>query len=371
VDQQQYDGQQQQSHRRPTRKQVLWIVGIAAVFAVAVGYSFGITLWDWIQLLIVPAVIAAGGLWFNSEQRNREIKLAERRAQGDALEAYLDDVTELLTDKARPLHRAQMGDSLSTVARARTLAVLPRLDSISKGSVLQFLYESALIGVAVPSEKKGLQRLQPVFLLDGADLSGVEGSAQWGISLNGADLRGVILRGAVLDRDDLRYANLSGADLRGATLTAASMSGVNLPATDLSHANLSGATLDGTSLVGADLSYANLIDAKGLTNEVLKQQSPGSSPRTLKGATMPNGQKYEDWLKDEEKEEAEQAKREAAVFGALQTGDYKGLTVAEVAEKLDTLSALQLEQVREYEKQNKNRKTLIEQIDRKIRAKNS
>jgi hypothetical protein len=38
---------------------------------------------------------------------------------------------------------------------------------------------------------------------------------------------------------------------------------------------------------------------------------------------------------------------------------------------LDGLSAEQLRKVREYEKRNKNRETLIEQIDRKIKAKNS
>ena len=35
-----------------------------------------------------------------------------------------------------------------------------------------------------------------------------------------------------------------------------------------------------------------LIDALGFTNEELEQQA--ASPE---GATMPNGQKYEDWLK--------------------------------------------------------------------------
>ncbi len=47
------------------------------------------------------------------------------------------------------------------------------------------------------------------------------------------------------------------------------------------------------------------------------------------------------------------------------------MTVDEISRRLDGLSVKQLEQVREYEKQNKNRETLIEQIDRKIRAKNS
>jgi hypothetical protein len=44
------------------------------------------------------------------------------------------------------------------------------------------------------------------------------------------------------------------------------------------------------------------------------------------------------------------------------------LTVEEISERLGGLSVEELKKVREYEKRNKNRETLIEQIDRKIRA---
>jgi hypothetical protein len=68
----------------------------------------------------------------------------------------------------------------------------------------------------------------------------------------------------------------------------------------------------------------------------------------------------------------EKATREAelrtAVFSALGTTDYDALSVEEVARRIDGLPADQLEKVREFEKNNKNRQTLIEQIDRKIRA---
>jgi hypothetical protein len=67
-------------------------------------------------------------------------------------------------------------------------------------------------------------------------------------------------------------------------------------------------------------------------------------------------------------EATKRAEREAAVFAALQTPDYEELSVDEISRRLDGLSVQQLEQVREYEKQNKGRETLIEQIDRKIRA---
>jgi hypothetical protein len=63
-----------------------------------------------------------------------------------------------------------------------------------------------------------------------------------------------------------------------------------------------------------------------------------------------------------------EAELRAAVFSALKTSDYDELTVDEISERLEGLSADQLKEVREFEKHNKNRETLIEQIDRKIRA---
>jgi hypothetical protein len=73
--------------------------------------------------------------------------------------------------------------------------------------------------------------------------------------------------------------------------------------------------------------------------------------------------------------QTEKATREAelrtAVYSALGTTDYDALTVEEVSKRIDGLSNEQLKKVREFEKNNKNRETLIEQIDRKIRANNS
>jgi hypothetical protein len=65
------------------------------------------------------------------------------------------------------------------------------------------------------------------------------------------------------------------------------------------------------------------------------------------------------------------AELKAAVFGALKTANYDELSVDEISGRLDGLSAEQLRKVRKFEKKNKNRETLIEQIDRKIRANNS
>src|SRR5918992_106828 len=63
-----------------------------------------------------------------------------------------------------------------------------------------------------------------------------------------------------------------------------------------------------------------------------------------------------------------EAELKAAVHSALKTPNYDELSVAEISRRLDGLSTEQLRNIREYEKHNKNRETLIEQIDRKIRA---
>ena len=56
--------------------------------------------------------------------------------------------------------------------------------------------------------------------------------------------------------------------------------------------SLLGADLSGAFLNETDLSFADLRDAKGITEEQLEEQA-----KTLENATMPDGQKYEDWLK--------------------------------------------------------------------------
>jgi len=75
----------------------------------------------------------------------------------------------------------------------------------------------------------------------------------------------------------------------------------------------------------------------------------------------------EEVLRQTEKATRE-AKLRTAVLGALKTANYDELTVEEISKRLDGLSTEELGKVREYEKKHKNRETLIEQIDRKIRA---
>jgi uncharacterized protein YjbI with pentapeptide repeats len=118
-----------------------------------------------------------------------------------------------------------------------------------------------------------ISRQKPILSLKYADLA-----EAW---LSEAILPDADLSEATLRYADLRDANLRGTNLRGADLREAYLKGVDLGGADLRETNLSDAILGG----------AILRDATGPTEEQLKQA------RSLEYATMPNGQKYEDWLK--------------------------------------------------------------------------
>jgi uncharacterized protein YjbI with pentapeptide repeats len=64
------------------------------------------------------------------------------------------------------------------------------------------------------------------------------------------------------------------------------------PRAQLEWTDLAGAHLEDAILLWANLEGANLQGATGITPERLQQETV-----SLEGATMPNGQKYEEWLK--------------------------------------------------------------------------
>jgi uncharacterized protein YjbI with pentapeptide repeats len=335
--------QQQQSRWRRNRGKLLWASGIAGLaVAILIGLRYGITLWDWIKLLIIPAVIAGGGIWFNWQQQQRESELAEQRAQDEALQAYLDRIGNLLLDKDNPLRQSEERDDVQTLARARTLTILRRLNPGRKRSILDFLYEAGLI--KAPQNECVIKLGSPDFENSAADLSGADlkgavlrfaylSGPHRGANLSGADLRCADLQGADLEKADLRGADLFGAvlsselamtELPNADLRDACLIGTDFRGANLQEANLSGAYFrrpEGstqhyadelraaglpaeqienafrrpTKLTDAILFSADLSGVRGVTNEEVEQQNAH-----LDGATMPNGQKYEDWLKDKE-----------------------------------------------------------------------
>jgi hypothetical protein len=108
------------------------------------------------------------------------------------------------------------------------------------------------------------------------------------------------------------------------------------------------------------------------TEQVARQGLRATEQATRQGLRVAEEvtERTEDVMRQTEKVTRE-AELRTAVLAALKTTDYEGLTVEEVSKRIDGLPTEQLRKVREFEKNHKKRETLLEQIDRKIRANNS
>ena len=294
---------------RPTLQHGVWVLRLAVVLVVlvAIGHAYNVTLLDWLKLLIVPAVIAGVGIWFNHQQRERELgiareqreqdtKIAEIRTNDEALQAYFDQIGRLLLDKDTQLGESEEGAEVRTLARAWTLTVLTRLgsDGLRKRSVVRFLYEAKLL-----TKDRTTLDLREAFLnfakLNGSDfnLTGVNlhGASLTKVTMNAANLGEANLSDTKMFGAELHMANLSGADMRKAVLMSANTDSTPLPrASATGDYEFHSPEPKNANLELADLSEVDLTDAYVSEEQQL-------SAASLAGATMPDGQKYEDWLK--------------------------------------------------------------------------
>lgn len=117
-------------------------------------------------------------------------------------------------------------------------------------------------------------------------------------------------------------------------------------------------TLQGVAEQGVNITQRVVEQGAEATEQVSRQ-----GLRVAEEAT----ERTEEVLRKTE-EAAREAELRASVHGALQTESYEGLTVAEVTERLDDLTVDELKKLREFEKRTKDRESLLERIDRKIRA---
>jgi uncharacterized protein YjbI with pentapeptide repeats len=209
-----------------------------------------------------------------NQRAEAERELAEQRAQDEALQAYLDQMSGLLLEK--DLRTSEEDSEVRTLAQARTLTVLERLDPSRKTAVVQFLVEAKLV--------QRVARTGPIISLNGDNLSG-------------AYLFSSALSGADLERADLGQANLSDADLRGTNLSDAVLIDADFSTVekvcdstqtitaDLPKADLSKATLLGADLSGCLLKEATLTDASLQSANVRSADLQGAD---LSHADLPN-----------------------------------------------------------------------------------
>lgn len=236
----------------------------------------GKTLWDLLDLLVVPVTLALLAVFFNWRQNLNQNRIAQDNLCEAEYQKYLDELRSLLLE--RSLARSREDSDARKLARAYTLTIFRNLDPGRKGSLLQFLNEAELITSDSPVISLAMVNLERIDL-SGADLNGVNLSEA---RLNGANLSRAYLTQANLQKASLKNANLRGAYLEQARLTESDLSGADLegaffPQAVLSGANLSRARLNHCSLNEANLEYAIVSD------EQLAQA------RSLKDAVLPGG----------------------------------------------------------------------------------
>lgn len=253
----------------------------------------GKTLWDWMELILIPAFLAFGAILINWKIGSVEKERMLDQQSEIALQTYINKVTEfLLNQQNEPLD-----EKVLMLARIHTITTLRSLDGVRKGILIQFLYEAGLInrlsGEGINLKWANLTDSQMDYLiLLSADLSGS--------FLINASLKFVFMRGSNLSMTNLSFANLENAYLRGSDLNGAIMKKANLKGVDLSDAHLEKVDLTGAKLNNAFLASSYLTDAI-LTNadftnvNLIETDLKGAilKDTCFKNALMPDGERYD------------------------------------------------------------------------------
>jgi hypothetical protein len=261
------------------------------------------TLWDWMQLIFVPLILACVAWSFNLQQQNMSLSASTDQDRETVLNTYIDQTSALVLLYGQT--QVMTDTMLQAIARARTVAALQRLDGPRKGMLLRFLHEANLLhnptrkqpGPALylgPNVDLSAMAVDRAFLsnddfdhaympnasLVDAHLS--DANLNWatltrgtlamiyapGVHLNGAHLAGANLRSACLRNASLSGADLSGADLTGANLVRADLTSADLAGVDLTRARFTGKALDGTVVVArltpTQMAQANATTSRGV-----------------------------------------------------------------------------------------------------------
>lgn len=262
------------------------------------------TLWDWLELLVVPLMLLLFGIGINwtiqNNERTRteaqtkierarnearsqderirteaqaqiEREIANDRLRDQTLHNYFDRMSELLLQEK--LRQAGPDNEVRIVARAWTLTSLGSLDSTRKGTLLNFLWETGLIRhgntmVRLVNADFSGANLEKAYL-EKADLqlvnlekSNLSYGAFYDAFLESAKLNGANLEGAAFLRANLVNAEFKGAicsaNFTDANLESADFEGANLESAHLKRANLAGAIFRKSNLAWAHLENANL-----------------------------------------------------------------------------------------------------------------
>lgn len=237
------------------------------------------TLWDWLDLLVVPLFIALAAILINQVIQQKQTEIADEQQFEQALKDYFRTMSRLLLK--HDLYHTKRNDDVRFIAMAYTNNILRQLDSKRKGFVLDFLFTTDLIRCQLGADWKivsSKEKPRPIIAITKTDLTKlVLPEGLWG----GAKLSQIYLKDV-----DLTQSDFSRADLSESVLQSCWFQDAKLEKTNLSKCDLRFSVLLGANLKDADLSNANLERVVVLAEELRKA-------KTLEGCIMYDGSVYD------------------------------------------------------------------------------
>ncbi len=228
----------------------------------------GKTLWEWLDLLIIPSTIGIISWIYKEAERDKAIIEQREKDQVTNIDSFFKILTELITKNN--LLKSNFDDPNRIIARTRSILAFEDADSERKGQILQFIYESGLINS------------NPILNLNGVNL---KKSNLNGIILRASEIKGAYFNNSSMKNSFLDNSNLTSCDFSNSDFTECSLIKTNLSYTNLSNANFKDLNLLSVNFEGANLSNADLRGcqlSKMQYNTILKKEGMKINIKKLK-----------------------------------------------------------------------------------------
>lgn len=189
------------------------------------------TLWDWLELLIIPIVLAIGGWLFSSADKDSALRIEQSNQRQNILNSFIEKISNLVV--VENFKNPEKNSDIVQITRALITSTCRQLDPDRKAEALQVIYELHLIDK------------NPIVNLFGVNFDK--------INLEHAPLVESEIKGAYFRKGCFKNANLQGSIFLGSNFSKADFRGANLTNTDFSET-----TLDGANFSCCDLRLTNI-----------------------------------------------------------------------------------------------------------------
>jgi uncharacterized protein YjbI with pentapeptide repeats len=262
--------------------------------------------WDWLQLLIVPLMLALGAFYLNSAADFRDYQIAQERKQQEILTDYFSKMQGLIVETKKIKETSGYKESNSEerlllefrpTAQALTLSVLEQLDGERKGKVIIYLAESQLITV-----DNNEPYPQPEIKLDGANLKGMVLNDVDQVVKNGNKLRVIINKSDMTDSRFKRIGLLANSDLKGSNFSNSILTSVDFTNANMPQAKFIKGKINNVSFTDTNLKET-IFDGVKLENIVVSPATNFDNACFTTSTTFHDTQPYtnlltKDWLKE-------------------------------------------------------------------------